>query len=269
MVFGYKAIIDEYINVAFSIQNDLQLWKVFLPATIKTYLEKYPCQVDAQSSGFYTYDIDSNICQGELHNFNKSSEIKAQELEPSSQYFLQWVEVLSIVRLYSSIENLLILSIQLKYYDEGSLLLKNKKQVNNIKSKIQEELKDNKITTSRVNNKFLIDFLKLKSPSVSNFLKCKTYSGEESSWEDFFEFISIIRHIVVHNGMVVSLDERNNINSRFTEMFNQYFQLIESENGHMTLCVNEKVGIGNIISMCSDFALNTVKCIFDFDTFKT
>ena len=49
---GFKVVSDEYINVAFSIQNDLQLWSVFLPASIETYLEKYPHQVDAQSSIF-------------------------------------------------------------------------------------------------------------------------------------------------------------------------------------------------------------------------
>ena len=61
---GFKIVSDEYINVAFSIQNDLQLWSVFLPATIKTYLEEYPYQVDAQSSIFLAYDIDPSTCQG-------------------------------------------------------------------------------------------------------------------------------------------------------------------------------------------------------------
>ena len=264
---GFKTVCDEYISVAFSIDNDLQLWKVFLPATIKTYLEKYPEQERALSSGFYAYDIDSNTCKFRDHNFNKSSEIKAQELEPTSQYFLQWVEVLSIVRLYSSIEDLLLHSIIIKYYDNGCVLSKNKRQANDIKNKIREELKSNKIPISRINNRFLIDFLKLKSDSVSNFLKCKTRPEENFSWEGFFEFISIIRHIVVHNGMVVSPDERNNINSKFQEMFIRYFQLVESENGHMILRINEKVGIGNVISMCSDFALNMAKCIFELDTF--
>jgi hypothetical protein len=266
---GFKVVSEEYINVAFSIQNDLQLWRVFLPATIETYLEKYPSQVDAHSSNFLAYDIDSNSCHiTETHDFNKSSEIKAQELKPSSQYFLQWVEVLSIVRLYSSIEELLLNSIKLKYYSGDSSLIKSRKHANNIKNKIQKELEDNNIDMSRINNRFLINFLKFKSKLVSGFFKCKTFSVKESSWEDFFEFISIIRHIIVHNGMIVSAEESSGINSRFKKMFSLYFQLVKSGNGHMVLRVNENTGVNNMISMCNEFALNTAKYIFGFDTFQ-
>ena len=112
---------------------------------------------------------------------------------PSSKYFLQWVEILSIVRLYNSIEDLLLYSIGLKYYNDGDSLVRSKKQFNNIKNRVQRELESNNIDKSRINNKYLISFLNFKSAKVSSFLKCKTYSIEESSWEEFFEFISIIQ----------------------------------------------------------------------------
>ena len=262
---AFKKISDEYINVAFPINNDLQLWQVFLPSAIKIYLEKYPNQINLQSSGFYAYDINTKTSIVLLKNFNKISEIKTHELELNRCNFFQWVQILSIVRLYNSIEDLLIHSIQLKYFNNLSLVLKNRKQVNAIKNSIQKNLVNNDIVPSRNNNKYLIDFIKLKSPTAANFFQLKTYSIPKSTWEDFFEFISIIRHIIVHNGMIVSTEERSNINSKFKEMFTLYFQLKKNVDGFMTLQINEKTGVVNIISMCNDFALNTAKFIFELD----
>ena len=102
---------------------------------------------------------------------------------------------------------------------------------------------------------------------VQVFFKCKTYSIKESSWEDFFEFISIIRHIIVHNGMIVSSEERNIVNSKFKKLFDLYFQFFKDENGLDVLRVNETTGVINIISMCNEFALNTAKYIFEMKNF--
>jgi len=257
----YQSLRKAYSDVVFSISNDLIFWSTFLPSAIEAYRKNYPNQARLFESGLFAYNIQLGTNTGWLHSLNHSAEINDDNLDYSRERFFQWIRLLSVVRIYNALEKLLFGIIETQYlpFDGPKHTLKK------LKTLILTELTTENIAHDRKNNQFLLAFLRHRSPYLEQFFTLPV-SNLTTSWETFFEFLSLIRHIIVHDSMVVSHNNYNLLNSQFGELMKQYFHIEKPQREENQLLFNEeKNGMQNLLSKCNDFAFNTIRFAFELD----
>lgn len=262
---GHHHLRDSYSAVVFSISNDLIFWKTFLPSAIQTYREKYPNQFRLFESGLYAYNIQLDNNAGWLHSFNKSVEINDDNLDQSRDRFFQWIQLLSIVRIYNALELVLYSIIEIRYPPAIGEFHARKK----LKTAILADLKKEQVAHETKNNQFLLAYLRHRNAKLSQFFSLPV-TNLTTSRSEFFEFLSLIRHIIVHNGMLLSRDNHNLLKERFSELMERYF-MIEQTTCHESKIVFDetKGGMQNLISVCDDLAYNAIKFAFDLGTINS
>lgn len=92
-----------------------------------------------------------------------------------------------------------------------------------------------------------------------NFLNKKINEDWNTSWENFSNLFSVLRHVVVHNGMRISIDVKNELLSSGGDAFKHYFvlnsdkpQFLKAKDLHSFLRFAEQM---------NDFVANTVRLI--------
>jgi len=164
---------------------------------------------------------------------------------------------------YNAIEILLLQSIQLAFYPEFVDPLAGKKESEKIQKEVKDFLKNNKCSIDKRNNRHIIQFLRQKSAKVNSFLSQLVRIDVKTNWEAFFELISLLRNIIAHHGMIVTLDVQNEINSRASDLFNRNFDIVSDGVGNQTLKFKDIHRFQSFIDYFNDFTLNTAKFIFD------
>lgn len=258
----FGSLRSAYSTVVFAISNDLTFWNTFLPAAIQAHREKYPDQIRFFESGLCAYDISLESNNGWLHTLDHIEAIDNENLDHSRQRFFQWIQVLSIVRIYNALELLLYGIIETCYL--GSL--GEKMPLKKLKTLVLTELKNAKIPHDTKNNHFLITYLRQRNSNLGRFFSLPV-SNLTTSREEFFEFLSVVRHILVHDEMLVSRNNQNLLKSRFKEFSDLYLQFEPVDRKALKMLFNEKKsGMINLFSQCNDIAYNTLKFAFDLES---
>lgn len=257
----YKSYFDDYAKSVFQIENDLKFWTHFLTMSIDKYKIENPENRWISQSGFSLFNRDINGDNDWLYISKIKSTIEIDDLKSHSNNFFTWVMNLSLIRMDSYLELLLLQSIQHKYFP----LLENpnngKKQTTRIITEITSYLKINNQNFSTKNNRHLILFIKLKSVEAKTFFENKMNINWQTNWEAFYEFLSTLRNIITHHGMLVSQNKRNEIKSIAGDIFIHYFdQPLDKESSQILKPRNEHLFV-NFLSEINDFASNTVKFI--------
>ena len=82
----------------------------------------------------------------------------------------------------------------------------------------------------------------------------------------FFEFLSLIRHIIVHDAMLVSRNNHNLLKSRYSEFMDWYFLVEATDRQEKKLLFNDQLGgMQNLLGVCNDLAYNSIKFAFDLE----
>jgi hypothetical protein len=253
---------EEYSKVVFNISVDLKFWDSFLPTAIEAYKNAYPSNIRYFESGLYAYNMTLDDNSGWLYSLKKTAVIGSENIHESKESFFEWVQIISLVRIYNSLESLLYNMISSQYFTPS----KSKKITNkDLKTRVLGELKTAAIKHDTKNNKFLIAYIKFRSTNADQFLR-KTVRDLPYTWEGFFNFMSIIRHIIVHDAMEVSSDNFNMLNSEFPLLVDRYLQIKNTESKSRRLTMDDsKQGLENLISLCNDFAYNLVKFVVNVE----
>jgi hypothetical protein len=241
-----------------ALDSDLNFWNHFITKwAIPEYQAKNPARV-IHASAYSTYDNDTKTGKGRLKLHREIREIHSDDLPMYSDVLFNWVEGLTIVRVYNALEILLLQLIDVVYFNSEVTPLTKKKEINGIESRIREELGKE---SNKVNNAHLIKFLKLKSPEFDEWINLSVRPDLKSTWDDYFLLISILRHVVAHQAMLINKDTINKINSKSCrEVFSRHFDLFDLENGSFELKPIQ--GRFNIfINFATEFAVNSLKII--------
>jgi len=255
-------IFEIYRNTILSVDSDLRFWQSFLKLSIEDYRKKEFQPEELYSAIFVAYNIEPTTSNGWLKASTKALSIKSKDLEIHSKDFFSWVMNLSILKAYNSLEVFFIQSIHLAYFSTQKSPLNDKKATEKIHQEIKAYLTTSGINADTKNNRHIIQFLKQKSANIKSFLNQPQRIDLTTTWENFFELISILRNVIAHQGTVVSDDTLNEIKSKAKDVFQRHFALSPNPLNFKNLRPIDDQFL-NLIFLMNDFAVNTVKLMFD------
>lgn len=257
--------IERYVNSVYNISTDIKIWQSIIGKIVDEYENEGLAERDLFSSIFTIYDIDKTSGNGLLKVFqNDNIKITTKNLREQKKSFFRWIINSSILKIYNSVE-ILLQSVILEEFLNHESKNFGKKDIKLINKEISECFQNENLgKLNSHNNRHLIDYLKFKSSSVEEFMKNKVRIDLQSNWEEFFELISILKNVVVHNGMLIEKDTLNSIRNSARDIFERYFST-KLKVDELTLLDPNLPQILNFINMINEFAVNMVKFIKNED----
>ena len=246
---------------------DIHFWQWFIKEGVKGFMQDQSKGELVYAAIFAAYNINHVNSQGILKSNEKSIQLLKSNLENHRVDFLSWVINLSIVKIYNAVEIFFYQAIQLKYFPNNDSPLNNKKAIYKINKEIKTILQASNIKYDTTNNKHLIEFIKSKSSEYSFFINNPIRIDLITTWVNFFELLSILRNIVVHDSMLVTKNVENRIKGHAKDIFNRHFNIVKNISGNNVLQPKEDQ-YKSFVVIVNDFTLNTVKFLSneqDFD----
>jgi hypothetical protein len=249
-----------YENTVMEIDTDLRFWEHFLKNAIKQYKLKHSGNDWIFDAVFSMYNIPINR-PGRLNISSKTVTKKIADLDFHSNSFFLWVKNISIIRAYNAVEILLLQSIHTIYYPLLGSQINNRKEMQALNKKIKDELASNYIKPDTTNNRHLIEFIKIKSIDANVFLNQAINTDKTSNWLTFFEFMSILRNVIAHHGMIITPNVKNHLSSIAKDLFELYFEQSPDFKSELLKPREEMTHFLGLLDLLNDFAGNTLKFI--------
>lgn len=257
----YKIIFDDYVSTVFTIETDIRFWKHFLDAAIEKYQKENPEDRWINQAGFsiYNYTHQQNMW---LHSSEQVKEIYIANLGDHSKEMFVWIMNLSLVRVYNAVELLLLRAIQHHYFTDLEDPIKGRKEANKVKFAIKQTLKSANLNVDTTNERYLIDFISANSPTMAAFLKAPVnQTNWKVTWRNYFELFAILRNIVTHQSMMLTVNVVNGIKAIAGDIFNHYFYFDINKNDPEILTPCSSDYFLNFIHHMNDFSGNTLKFV--------
>jgi len=255
----------QYRETIHQILFDISFWKKFIQRSVKNYQEIEPENRELYSSIFSVYNISS--CSGVAALSLKSKGVESGNLDDELNIFFASLQNLYVVKAYNAAEILILEAIKIKYFPDENSTLAGKKNVTNIQGKIKDFLRAEKKKVNTKNNRHLIDFINVNSSETSDFLRCQVRNDLSTTFDEFFELISILRNIITHQGGIVNIDNIIQIKSTGEDVFERIFRFEEAGDDLKRIVTLEN-NFGQLLDLLSDFVLNVVKFLFDKGNLK-
>lgn len=257
----YRTIFDEYVKTVFQLEVDLRFWKRFIDTSIDKYQVDSPENRWIHEAGFAIYNIPLGGGTW-LHTSKDTKTIEIDDLPKNNIDFFTWIMNLSMVRVYNSLEVLLVRAIRVRFYPQLDDPGKGRREINKVHEAVRNDLKTAGLPTDIKNQRHLIAFLSCKSPEMGSFLQVSVNPVNwKTSWKNYFEWISILRNIIAHQEMMVTPDVRNDMNSIAGDMLSHYFKAPVNRKSSELLQPFDIHSFLNFLSHVNDFSANTLKFI--------
>ncbi len=260
-------IFENYKRTVFRVRDDIEFWSNFLNWAIKQYPKTFPQQIDRviRHGLFTTIDIDFVNKKAIGVNQPNPEKRNSNSLEQYKFAFFEWVLSYATLRIYNSLEILLLKSIQLRFFKIFYGEDESRKNTETAR-KIKQFLNQKNIKNVTKNNRHIIAFLKEKSPSFKQLIKLKVREDLKVNWEEFFEMTSILRNVIVHGNADLTNNTVNELKKNGGTLLNQYFDISMGNYGLKKLSpvqAPERGNYNNFLKMFDDFAVNSMKAIFE------
>lgn len=253
---------NDYKDLIFTIENDLAFWRSFLEVAINDAATKFPSDQELYSSIFTIHDRSPIEIEGYLKTHETGFHLTLPDLENKRKQFFHWILNLSILKSYNALETFLMEVIRLAYIPSCNNRVESKKVISTLQNEVNLFLKAQNQKPDNTNNRNLISFLKLKSDVLTSFWGQPMNVDLKTSWEAFFEMISILRNTVAHYGMIMSADTVNNIKSISKDVFERYFFLVSQSKESYVLSPKEEY-FRDFLGCINAFAANSAKFAFE------
>jgi hypothetical protein len=190
---------------------------------------------------FAVYDFPHDSINGRLAPYyEKHIDINSKNLNNHFNNFSNWIINLSFLRAYIMLEALLLRAIQDAYFPSLDSPIHGRVEMNKLNKKITDELKSNNHDIDQKNNRHLIKFLSVKSDKFLVFKNQLIRTDLNSNWEEFFEFISILRNVIAHHDMIITKNIHNELKKNCKLLFERHFKLVKDENDQNILFFEKK-----------------------------
>jgi len=253
---------EVYRQSIFALQNDIQFWRLFLTISINEYVQGKPAEFTMYKSIFSVYDINPKTNIGYLNSHHSIKAYSVDRIFNEKEKFFNWIINLAVLKAYNAAEILILETISINYFEKMNLSIIDKKAQVLINTKIREYLKTIQVDYNTTNNKHLINYLKSKSSDFLMFVTQSIRVGSKTTWGNFFNTFSLLRHIIAHNGMIVSDDALNEIRSTSKDVFDAHFYLSSS---NLLIPIHDQ--FLNFLVFVNDFIINSVKIVMEEDSF--
>jgi len=253
--------VERYIDSIHEIETDLSFWRPVIEGAIQKHQELGFNDFKANHfySSFTANNFDLTTGVGRLSTYVKSIPLHEDS-------FLRWITALALLRVYNAVEVLLFSTITEEYLKKKFSLKNLKALEGEIFKEVQATFSNKNIPTSNINkknNRHIIQLIKLRSSSAEQFLSSNIRVDLSTTQENLFEFISILRHIIAHNAMVITPESLKIIEDKALPVYERYFtndQIIDKASKLIFLNpIQER--FSNFLNLVNDFALNTVKFV--------
>lgn len=256
----YKDIFREYKLESFELSKDIRYWQYFLTLSIDQYNKIFPERRQLSESGFYVYDINLETNEFCLVGDNETSFLFNTDMNVESQKFFTWVTNLALSRLYNILERALLRIIGYKFLLRKPSEGFDKQVSDKVLSCVYHWLKEKNYKIDKRNNRHVISFLKYRCVYFNIFLRTNHTFGVEGNMESFFEFLSILRNIVVHNAMHLNKEAVSRLMSIDPNLFQAFFdqkiekgtELLKFKTPELFLSFQSKINM---------FLVNTIKSV--------
>jgi hypothetical protein len=248
-----------YRNVVWNVSTDIQFWNAFLDYAIGERQKNEPESELVYSAVFSHYNHDLINGKGSLSYQPNAMLIANGDLAVRKEGFLNWVRILSILKVYNSMELFLLEAIRIRFFSSLNSAITGKDAVDKIIGEIMDFLKSNREPVDKKNNKHILRFMEIKSKEVAAFFNLAVRTDLNSNWRNFFEQLSVLRNLITHQGAILNTNALNTIKSTGRDIFLRYFELVKDDAGHEILTPIGGTRFSDYILHCNDFALNTVK----------
>jgi hypothetical protein len=247
---------ESYKESMFNLTVKLQFWQHFITQwAIPEYRKQFGDRL-MNSAIYATYDSSPTNSEGYLKVSPGADYIHSQDLDLHSEELFNWVMNHSLVRGYNALEILLLQAINNTYLHLSIKSYSSRKEVNKIHSEVTKALA---IPSDRSNNGHLIQFLKETCREFQSWIQLPVRIDLPTTWEDFFYLISVLRHCIVHQAMLIHLDTVNGLNSRPCKgIFQRHFNLIDTGNDSFELRPVQET-LNNLLHLINEFAANALK----------
>ena len=261
----YNNFFQTYKNSTWQIENHLRFWHHFMTTSIDNYKADNPGNSTIYESGFSIYNIPSDVSKTWLNSSNHIFSINPNNLKEQSDNFFNWIMNLSIVRIYNSAELLLLQSIQHKFFPACSDPSTSKQEMDMVVGEIKRDLGSNGFKVKKRNNEYLVTFLQHKVVGFNDFLNKKINEDWNTTWMNYFTLFSILRSIVVHHGMMISTNAKNQLFSSGGDAFKYYFDIANSKSTEI-LKAKDLHSFLSFAGQMNDFVGNTVRLLAEQTT---
>ncbi|MBX9782447.1 MAG: hypothetical protein K2X48_04050 [Chitinophagaceae bacterium] len=267
MIFrNFVEIHNQYRKSVHALNDDLRFWAHFINNWAIPEYKRLNVPMIIYESAYSTYDSSIETSSDLLKFHSEGREIHSDDLEIHSKDFFNWLMNLSIVRAYNSLEILMLQVIDVIFLGSNFNSVLGKQDINRINNSVIEHL----ITPSdRINNKHLVNYLCENSPSFNQWIQAELRIDCSTTWHEYFYLMSVLRHIVTHQAMVLNKNLLNEIKSKYCkDVFERYFKVNEIHKNMYELKPNQDNFL-SLLDFSMQFAANTLKFIakepnFDF-----
>lgn len=257
---------NQYRKTVHALNDDLQFWAHFINKWAIPEYKKQNASIEIYASLYGTYDSSIETGSDLLKIHSESRKIHTDDLEIHSKGFFDWLMNLSIVRAYNSLEILILQLIDVAFLDSKFNTVLSKQDINRINNKVGELLIS---PFDRTNNKHHINFLCENSILFKQWIHTKLRPDTTAVWQDYFYLMSVLRHVITHQGMILNKNLLNEIKSKSCkDIFQNYFNTTEISKDIYELKPNQENFI-SFLDLSIQFAANSIKFIakepnFDF-----
>ena len=260
----YNEYFHHFKAISWQIEADIRFWKHFLDFSIDRYKKENPINRKILESGFSIYNWNHIKDTAWLASSNETLSKEIIDLDAHGKEFFHWIMNLSIVRVYNSLELLLLRAVKEKYFPNLSDPLSGKKETDAVIAAVKTALKNQQLKVDTKNNRYLIAFLITTNAETKKFYgNSINNAGFKTNWINFFEFFSILRNVIAHHSMIIETDVLNNIKSIAADVFSHYFDDQNSKNTAIVLKPKSEDYFLNFLNHINDFAGNTLKFLAD------
>lgn len=259
-----RAIFGQFLAAISSVEWMVQFWGHFLQHSLQEYISKQDSRRVFEAV-FAAYNIPADPRQMWLWSApNDSFSLTTDEMEDYRRQFFQMVMNLGYVKAYNALEMLLFQGVVLAYFPaDRPPAGKNAAKIGDdlVKKAFRERKEMGQLETK--NNRHLIKFLRFNSLAFSFFVDQPVRTDHKASWGQFFEMVSIIRNVNTHHGGLSTRDTLNELQSCAKEIFQRAFTYADGADSLFILKPNEGDSFLYVITLIKDFAVNSIKFMFD------
>lgn len=270
---------NHFINDVFKTTDNyyffFELQKNNINSITDSYVREY------HHSALILHNINTETGKTTDVNGYRTRDINSENIDQISADFNNTLTTLILLKIYNSLEIFLLQAIWIKYYHEE---YENPITSRDASKKIINKIKDECNCRETTNNKFLIEYIKLKNSCFEKFLKLKAgnaFTKDKETMEDFFIFFSTIRNAVAHNNSRINNDTINSFQGGFFNYFfnksnstsdityynttNNEEKVIDIKNNLIQFNFKDNLILKDFEIVTFDFITNTVKIIFEED----
>lgn len=258
-----------YRHTVSRIYNDLQFWQDFLNRRIEEYrntIMKNNNSVYVSIFCVYNVLFQSGDEALQLKCHPEEYKILSDDLEKHADAFFSWIKNSSIVKAYHACERFLLGTIASYFFKNIADPLKDESSLQKINNAIISYLsKECNQRYDTKNNRHIIQFVEKKSELVKSFLERDIRSDLKTNGKQFFEFISIMRNIILHNNSFASRNQINNMKSVAKDVFDRFIDMPPGSHEYIVLRIkNDQDLFSNLLILLNDFSINLVKYMLGY-----